>query len=233
MKNPSLGFVALLCSILMAACASISNPDTTSGTTGLEPPTDVYYIVERGDLLSGIAAELTGDAENWTQIASANNITDPRKLQAGQEIRIPTELYNAEVASKPVETTNIRTSTGAPLKKASANVIVKPDIASVQLSSANPNKRFELKPLNSGTAAQVSLADESEYVRIIGSYFPKVVYQSPQLDAKLLMRVAPGTTFPLERLDNGWYRISTAQGSGFLRMEDGEPVDVAQVDLIR
>jgi len=73
------------------------------------------------------------------------------------------------------------------------------------------------------TAVAVQSVDAAPSV--VGSYFPKVIYQAPQLNAKLLMRVAPGTTFPLEKLDNGWYRVSTDQGVGFLRVEDGEPVN--------
>ena len=64
-----------------------------------------------------------------------------------------------------------------------------------------------------------------EYIKVIGTYFPKVVYRSPELDAKLLMRVAPGTKLPLEKMVNGWYRVNTEEGVGFIRSEDGEPTN--------
>ena len=102
-----------------------------------------------------------------------------------------------------------------------------PDAAKVVVNKANPNKRFVLRPLGadvSGDSVAATLVG-NDYIKIIGSYFPKVVYQSPRLNAKLLMRVAPGSKFPLEKLDDGWYQISTDQGSGYLRLQDGQPTD--------
>ena len=93
----------------------------------------------------------------------------------------------------------------------------------IVVSTANPNKRFVLTPLGEPTESVHIELSGSDYIKVIGSYFPKVVYRAPQPDAKLLMRVAPGTTFPLEKLDDGWYRVSTDKGIGFLRTEDGEP----------
>jgi len=104
---------------------------------------------------------------------------------------------------------------------------VGPDAANVQVNIANPNKRFVLRPLGTNISAdseeQNANVVGNDYIKIIGSYFPKVVYRKPQLNSKLLMRVAPGSTFPLEKLDDGWYQISTKQGPGYLRLQDGKP----------
>jgi len=219
---------ALLAAALLTACGSNPRRGNDASDTFVQSP-DVYYTVERGDQLSKIAAEVTGDAANWTQIAEINGIDDPRKIQVGQQIVVPGNLLPLEIAESV--TTSVPTAVAiksAERAPVQSTVWVDPEANAVTedvvITKADPNKRFVLKPFGEdGETAAVDLSDNS-YVKVIGSYFPKVVYQAPQLNAKLLMRVAPGTTFPLEKLDNGWYRVSTDQGSGFLRIEDGEPV---------
>src|SRR5580704_5480662 len=47
------------------------------------------YTVKQGDTISGIAAQFYEDATKWRPIALANAIVDPRKIDAGQELQIP------------------------------------------------------------------------------------------------------------------------------------------------
>jgi hypothetical protein len=46
-------------------------------------------VVKQGDTLSGIAHEVYGEAGRWREIASANRISNPRRLQPGQVLVIP------------------------------------------------------------------------------------------------------------------------------------------------
>lgn len=199
---------------------------------------DVYYTVERGDQLAEIAESVTGDVNNWPAIAEANGISDPRKMRVGQQLFVPGHLLPSvmrdevaptnhdiansiptAVAMRSIERKSIPTE--ATLDTGSVSGL---EEAEVVVTTANPNKRFVLTPLGEGAnSEEATKLTGSEYIKIIGSYFPKVVYRSPELDAKQLMRVAPGSTFPLEKLDNGWYRISTDKGIGYLRTVDGEP----------
>jgi nucleoid-associated protein YgaU len=60
------------------------------------PPTAAAsYVVQEGDTLSLIAKKLTGNEANWTEIARANGISDPTKLQVGMSLRIPSELSSS------------------------------------------------------------------------------------------------------------------------------------------
>lgn len=52
-------------------------------------PAAKTYTVARGDTLSSIAINLYRDASKWRAIATANRITDPRKLQVGQRLKLP------------------------------------------------------------------------------------------------------------------------------------------------
>lgn len=100
---------------------------------------------------------------------------------------------------------------------------VGPNVANVVVNKADPNRRFVLQPLGASNDDDSIDLNGDEYIKVIGSYFPKVVYSSPELDAKLLMRVAPGTRLPLQKMVDGWYRVTTEKGIGFIRTEDGQP----------
>lgn len=60
---------------------------TASSPTGQETPRpETSYVVQDGDTLSGIASSF-GVTED--DLMEANGITDPNRLFAGQELRIP------------------------------------------------------------------------------------------------------------------------------------------------
>ncbi len=50
---------------------------------------DQSYSVKSGDNLSKISARFYGSPNHYTNIAAASNITDPNKIQVGQQITIP------------------------------------------------------------------------------------------------------------------------------------------------
>lgn len=45
----------------------------------------VYYVVKRGDTLSGIASKY---GTTYQRLAQINGIADPNKIYAGQKIRV-------------------------------------------------------------------------------------------------------------------------------------------------
>ena len=47
------------------------------------------YVVEPGDTLGGIAAEVYGDSSQYQRIAEANGIDSAAQLKVGSELRIP------------------------------------------------------------------------------------------------------------------------------------------------
>ncbi len=47
------------------------------------------YVVKSGDTLSKIAKEFYGDAGKYMDIANANGISNPDKINVGQELKIP------------------------------------------------------------------------------------------------------------------------------------------------
>jgi LysM repeat protein len=53
------------------------------------PDYDKTYVVQRGDTLSGIAFAVYRDASVWRDIAENNDIQDPRSLQPGQVLQLP------------------------------------------------------------------------------------------------------------------------------------------------
>ena len=47
------------------------------------------YIVKSGDNLSNISKSFYGNPNDYTKITQANNISNPDKIQVGQQLRIP------------------------------------------------------------------------------------------------------------------------------------------------
>ena len=50
------------------------------------------YVVKPGDSLSKIAKSYYGNVNDFKKIAEANNIPDPDKIQAGQQLKISNKL---------------------------------------------------------------------------------------------------------------------------------------------
>jgi nucleoid-associated protein YgaU len=47
------------------------------------------YVVKSGDNLSNISKSFYGSPNEYTKIAQANNISNPDKIQVGQQLKIP------------------------------------------------------------------------------------------------------------------------------------------------
>ena len=47
------------------------------------------YVVKAGDNLSNISKSFYGTPNDYTKIAQANNISNPDRIQAGQQLKIP------------------------------------------------------------------------------------------------------------------------------------------------
>ncbi len=61
------------------------------------------YTVQEGEGLWQIAEKTTGNGENWTKIAAANNITNPDIVEAGTKLNIPQNVL-ADVTNVPTLT---------------------------------------------------------------------------------------------------------------------------------
>jgi nucleoid-associated protein YgaU len=47
------------------------------------------YVVKSGDNLSNISKSFYGNTGEYTKIAEANNISNPDRIQIGQQLKIP------------------------------------------------------------------------------------------------------------------------------------------------
>lgn len=62
---------------------------TGTGAGAALPPGAREHVVEAGDILGNISRRYYGTATRWREIAQANNISDPGRLQIGQRLIIP------------------------------------------------------------------------------------------------------------------------------------------------
>ncbi len=58
-------------------------------TKTASPDFDKSWTVRRGDTLSSVAGALYQEPERWREIARANDIDDPRRIEPGRELAIP------------------------------------------------------------------------------------------------------------------------------------------------
>lgn len=72
-----------------SATSGTSGQTSNGSTTALSSSTRKTHKVVPGDTLSAIAIKYYGSHTRWREIASANKITDPRKLKVGQKLVIP------------------------------------------------------------------------------------------------------------------------------------------------
>lgn len=66
-----------------------SNSSATGGVPAPGKPKTSKYTVKSGDTLTSISMYEYGTANGWRAIGSANNVTDPRLLQVGTVLTIP------------------------------------------------------------------------------------------------------------------------------------------------
>lgn len=82
LHDPKTAATATLPAQLPTPLTANASPGT-GGVTGSQPDT---VVVKSGDTLGAIAAQVGVSADD---LARANNITDPTKIQIGQQLRIP------------------------------------------------------------------------------------------------------------------------------------------------
>ncbi|MFK7893821.1 MAG: LysM peptidoglycan-binding domain-containing protein [Granulosicoccus sp.] len=232
-----------LAALVIQGCATL---DPSGKGTANSVDRSVMYTVKSGESLSVIAQNITGSASHWEAIAEHNAITDPRALKAGDTLEIPGDLM-AQVYDISAATTlgDIQgTHSVAQASKPSLNTLT-PALSTtmgvqrandgnnwpaqtVQLHAVSVNRSFNLVPYDANSndrPVSARYVSEPPAVRVIGTYFPKGIYEEPANYSRLMMRVTPGTVFELDSKVNDWYKIVTEQGTGYVRAADAEIVD--------
>lgn len=125
-------------------------PDVTAEPYGGVEMEAQVYVVQKGDTLSSIA---TRYGTTWKRLAEFNGLTDPNKLRAGQELRIPSSL-GAPAPRPAAPAPSSRTAPAAPIKQGESYVIQKGDTLS-RIASRAGISIAELKAANSLTSDRI------------------------------------------------------------------------------
>jgi len=226
-KNTSSSIVIGLAVFLSAACAT-PQLEQDSDVEKAAAQADIRHIIAPGDRLSDIALKYTGKVSQWEAIAAYNNITDPRTLRIGDSVTIPSSMIpgsdrlsdeTVKLAKNTNSSANVATGTLALQRTRD----VEDETTDVKVEPVSINRTFELERMDESDIGTTHTAGVSPpKIRVIGTYYPKGVYQQPASYSKLMMRVAPGTVFELDREVNDWYKVITSEGAGYLRNIDGK-----------
>lgn len=139
-----LSTLGLLCSAAALAGAS----PAFAAQDGATPATfsdvqAVPHVIQPGDTLEALALRYAGNRRVWPQLGTLNHVKDPRRLQPGAVLRIPSRLLPQESAA---------------LAFAQGNVsVVQPDGSSRPLNTAPGSQLAEGTRLQVGKEAAVSL----------------------------------------------------------------------------
>lgn len=227
--------VMILALLQSCATAPIDTVSPAPATQLKMDSADILHRVRPHERLGDIALTYTGNATNWEEIARQNGISNPRHLRVGAIIIVPGSLVLEQdtqnvtntatkkdlqlVADSRPNATMTSTNTLA-VKRSTAQ-----SATEVVVESVKNNRTFELNPIREpGLTDQTLSKMPILKVRVVGTYYPKGIYQQPASYSTLLMRAAPGTLFELEHLANDWYKIITGNGIGYLRKDDGKIV---------
>lgn len=228
--------------IQMTGCASTQESERKPAV--VEGP--VLYTVEQDDRLGDIAYAITGSTDNWVAIAEHNNVKDARKIRVGDVLEIPITLIRDSRSDPQSESSVLAVNTVGSRQAKSDNpetlpastastkerLVRAPDTSysssnlegdvDVVLNPVNINRQFQLNETDAEIISDTAAIASSAKIRIVGTYFPKGIYEQPTQSAKLITRVAPGTTFDLDADLDGWFRIKFGDGVAFLREIDGK-----------
>lgn len=231
---------------LLTAITAIQGCATTQASPETEVPAEVpalqltksqevVHTVGPHERLGDIALRYTGNATHWQEIAKYNRISDPHKIRIGSIIKIPPTLLpqnnpalakTATQAGTRVASTSlaIQRQTTAPSAKHTEVPKIRTQ-GSVVIQTVSTNRSFDLTPIDKNVSqSRTTKNRDNAKVKIVGTYYPKGIYQQPANYSNLIMRAAPGTLFDLEYLANDWYKVVTSEGVGYLREADGAVV---------
>lgn len=229
-KSTCLSLILSIAAVFATGCATpITGPDADK-VAPAGASSEIQHIIAPGDRLSDIALRYTGQVGQWEAIATHNNITDPRTLRIGDVITIPASMLpTANQAEKDQEAIDLTgnadnrthaTSSTMALQRARDD---ETDTSDVKVVPVMANRSFQLQPMDASELRNTQTQGVSPpRIRVVGTYYPKGVYEQPASYSTLMMRAAPGTIFELDREVNDWYKVITSEGIGYLRSVDGK-----------
>ena len=129
----------------------------------------VHYKVKKGDTLSKIAKQYTGNALRYDEIAKLSNITNPNRLEIGQDIIIPQKFLDTiKDTNLPelVVTGNKNNRLVDRIKAPNVKYEEKPNTLRVQRLG---NRRISLEELNKPSFIESKLQDVKDVINESGN----------------------------------------------------------------
>jgi len=109
-----------------------------------------------------------------------------------------------------------------------------PTVARVTLAPVTTDRKFNARPYNPayvevGKSIPDAAPDNlSQWILVSGNYTPKGIYSRPDTTSRILTRVAPGSRLRLEAAVEGWLKVETTSGMGYLKAHDAKRLTASQ-----
>ncbi len=183
---------------------NISNPRLLKSGTVLTIP---GYLLSPTDLSTAVASEAASAPVTQKTTVVASQQPNPKSSQSpDKRVRGGKIVVYQPTALPGPKKVKVKTARVDVNRKFEQN---RTKIGSVVVSSA-------------GDSPDIAPDNRSEWVLVVGSYYPKGVYQKPDSTSRILVRVAPGSRLRLGGRTDGWLQVETDKGIGYIRTADAE-----------
>lgn len=176
--------------------------------------TPIYAAMATCIALAGCSA-----TQSPTEIVTPHNHLDTSAVLG---------LKTSHTLIKSGEDAATRKTIGDKVRVQQPSALPGPVVSKVILTPVNVSREFESRPYDParvevGQSIPENVPDNlSRWVQVSGDYTPKGVYSRPNYTSRILTRVAPGTRLRLADDFDGWLKVETGQGIGYLRSGDAK-----------
>ncbi len=129
------------------------------------------YTVQPGDTLGKIAAKVYGNAARYTEIAQANDITNPNLISVGQVLKIP----NADGVSESPSPVAAESPTPTPIADSTSDASASGNLTAEKLQLIMP---------------KASSANIEKYLEPLNTQMPKFEINTPMRQAQFIAQLA-------------------------------------------
>ena len=201
--------VVIILALFAGACSSVAPVESEKvpkaseqGPVKKSPPKGRSYEVKKGDSLSKIALKSTGDLTNWRKIAKYNNISYPYTIIEGQVIVIPYFLTSDEADL---------TSELKPVDQKPVDKQAETQDSVLYRTRSEPARSVQPDPQKPSRQQKVG-----GWLIIRGTNYPREINIGPDPSSDILTQVWPGTRLKYVDRSDGWYKVITNKGHGYL-----------------
>lgn len=199
-----------------AALPALKDVNSLSSDTQLAD-VELEQTAENITLVTADTMQESTEVMALTTEAAAEEPVEEIALATEAKVEVPVE----EIALAPEATVDAVEDSVDQIELATSD---KNELQSSEIIKSAYKSTDAITPSQSAESEQLQVVAENESapdaVMVIGTYYPKAVYNNADFSSSLLMRVSPGTRLQVSRLMGSWFEVETDKGMGYVHQRD-------------